>query len=90
MDVRCCCDPGKLIGTVPDFPALKTPEVQVKSYFIPTKVNLPTKDGGTAEVEVACCMLRCSRAGELTSTLAIRSNDLPIEYYKNIKGFVEA
>jgi hypothetical protein len=89
MDVRCCCNPGKLIGTVPDFPELKSDYVQTRSYFIGTRVALPTKDGTKVEVEVACCFLR-DGDGPAKPTIAIKSNDLPVEYYKKIEGFVEA
>jgi hypothetical protein len=85
MDVRCCCNPGKLIGTVPDYPVLTGVETHIMATARGVNVDLPGKDGGVVPVEVSFC--RLIENGEKRGMVAIKSNDLPLEYYEKIQGF---
>lgn len=82
MELRCCCNPNLLLGHLPD------PSEEDKLGAVigkRPKVMLPTKDGKTAQVEVGAICL-----GLFGSSFpAYKSDDRPIDYFRNIVGFVE-
>lgn len=82
MELRCCCNPNRVIGELPD----PSEEDQIRAtHFRPVAVELRTKDGGTCEV--TCAALRKGFFGDVFP--AYKSDDKPIEFFRNIVGFVE-
>ena len=77
-DLRYCCNPGKLLGSLPF--DLKDWSNLGRSRMI----QFLTKDGGRAEVE-----LHVLSIGFRTG-YAFKSNDKPMEFFRNIQGFKEA
>lgn len=76
MDVRCCCNPGKLLGFIP------LTEDDVGHQMGKRKV--PGVDGKPVEIEVAWL------GSVWSGKPAVKSNDLPIEYYEKIAGWLPA
>lgn len=73
--VRCCCNPCKLLGYLPyDGP---TP-------YISMKVEFKKNDGTTTQEELHVITLKW------TSGYAFKSNDKGMDHFRGIKGFVEA
>jgi len=63
VEVRCCCNPGKLLGSIPTSPQF----TELGKFRVPGIK-------GPVEVELA----------------AIKSNDQPIEYFEQIRGWLPA
>jgi hypothetical protein len=100
-EVRCCCDPGQLLGTIDvDVPYLY--EGQVFRFFVGPSVSLRpyweqrdddlfiTEAGEQLTLTVARVQGRVLGTGEVLDGLAIKSNDTPIEKLRRINGFQEA
>lgn len=75
MEVRCCCNPGKLLGYIP----MEEPDT-LGVYEVDSVVP-----GKKVKIEVAWL-----GGGWTADYLAVKSNDLPIEYYEQIKGWLPA
>jgi hypothetical protein len=73
IEVRCCCDPGKLLGSIPASPQF----TDLGKFMVP---------GIKGPVEVELAWLGPWWSGRA----AIKSNDLPIEYYEQIRGWLPA
>lgn len=102
-EIRCCCDPGKLLGTV-EVPADRFYEGAVlrftlrndqKDWLKEPEAPKPLLDQGTIALPVASFGI--GRGGILTvgetaweQGLAIKSNDTPIETLRRIPSFKEA
>lgn len=82
MELRCCCNPGLLLGHLPDPPPVLNNWL---AAVVGAPVVLKTKDGGEAQVELGC--IHHVFGGD---KLAYKSNDKPMEFFRNIEGFVEA
>jgi len=89
VQVRCCCDPGRLLGWVPlPFGARREPGVLV-SFKLPIVLEwrpLPespvVRDPGVVQLELA------EYAQGEERGLAFKSNDLPLEQLQAIPGFI--
>lgn len=77
-EVRCCCDPGKLLGFLPYNGPM--PDWPKRSQT----VRFSNKDGSTTEEELHCLTLL------FTYGYAFKSNDKGMDHFRNIEGFVEA
>jgi hypothetical protein len=91
-EVRCCCDPGQLLGTIDvDVPYLY--EGQVFRFFVGPSVSLRPyweQRDDDLTLTVARVQGRVLGTGEVLDGLAIKSNDTPIEKLRRINGFQEA
>lgn len=101
VEIRCCCDPGLLIGTVEvDVPSLY--EGQLIHLHVPPTISLKPswdqRDGDLfIEHKAERLVLPVSRvqghvlrSGEYLNGLAIKSNDTPIEKFRRMRTFREA
>ncbi len=85
VEVRCCCDPGKLLGWV----AVDTDDVTVRVgasvNFLVTRPAqwLPTLDSMPSMIEYVTLTF----ARLTTGQLALKSNDIPIEKLKRITSW---
>jgi hypothetical protein len=102
-EIRCCCDPGKLLGTV-EVPDSGFYEGAVLRFALrsdpldwlkPPPEPQPLLEQGTLSLPVASFGI--GRGGILTvgetaweQGLAIKSNDTPIEVLRRIPTFQEA
>jgi hypothetical protein len=102
VEVRCCCDPGKLLGWVE-----LAGRAQIKEGDVLSLALLPERDM-TPYMEAALYgsihheVLRLTvafwqgeahdfgKAWEREAGLALKSNDTPIETLRRIAGFQEA
>lgn len=83
LNVRCCCDPNIIFGTLPWNENGSVVRFQeLISYYSPTDYNMPTKIK-TIDLEVAVYNFGGYRE------LAYKSNDLPIETFRKLPGFKE-
>jgi hypothetical protein len=94
-EIRCCCEPGRLLGTVEvDVPYLYAG--QVLHFHVPPAISLrpywEQRDGELfIEHQAERLALPVARVhGEFLDGLAIKSNDTPIETLRRIRGFQEA
>ncbi len=103
VEIRCCCDPGKLLGTVEvDVPHLS--EGQVFEFFLQPVIHLrpfwEQKDGDLFVSEPGERLslpvgfwqgeIRfVGAAWERAAVLALSSNDTPIEKLRRIASFRE-
>lgn len=101
VEIRCCCEPGKLLGTVEvDVPYLY--EGQLLRFHVRGAISLKPaweqRDGDLfMEHRPEWLALPVSRvqgyvfsSGEYLNGLAVKSNDTPIEKLRLIAGFQEA
>lgn len=100
MDIRCCCTPGKLLGSVPvrdettvgekikflvTKPSVRfDPLAFQHTRFDPTHVTLEVAEFG----EVIDGSI--GNPGRLRKGLALKSGELPIEVLSRIPGFIPA
>jgi hypothetical protein len=100
VEVRCCCDPGLLLGYVLlDRDSIR--EGDVLSLLLRPVLSLrpfwEQKDGDlfiaipaeTLRLPVALARGMDKRTGEWFAGLAIKSNDTPIETLRRIHNFTE-
>jgi hypothetical protein len=101
VEIRCCCDPGRLLGTVEvDVPYLY--EGQAIRFYARRAISLKPwweqRDGDLfvehlperLELPVARVEGYARGSGEYLNGLAVKSNDTPIETLRRIAGFQEA
>lgn len=99
LPVHCCCDPRVVLGTleVPDeYCRPEGAEFRIamrESFSWPSKEDLevaakPWREGDQyLVIEVAPLWLEFS--GRAQFILAVKSNDLPIEKFRRLPGFIE-
>lgn len=80
VDVRCCCDPGALLGTITVSGIGKFEQGLLKVRLRMEEGSMP----GYLGVEVAQ-YYSCG-----TYHTAVKSNDLPMEVWRRVEGFEEA
>ncbi len=101
IEIRCCCDPGLLLGTVEvDVPHIY--EGQLIRLYVRRAISLKPwweqRDGDLfiehkperLELPVARVQGLVFGSGEYLNGLAIKSNDTPIETLRRIATFQEA
>lgn len=85
VEVRCCCDPERLIGWI-NIEGLPRPGTRVV-FPLNNPISLTLEDPPTpmkfATLEVA--VLR----DKGNDSIAFKSNDLPIETFRRIRAFME-
>lgn len=79
MEVRCCCDAGKLIGWLPDLR-------RAYERFVRFDIVTAERELKTIALEIADIHTSADPEGHL----AYKSRDYPIEWLRTIEGFVEA
>lgn len=100
-EIRCCCDPGLLLGYV-ELDRRYIYEGQRINFdlrpFASLKPAYLQKDGDLFDftpreritLQVAMVHGHDKRSGEVLCGLAIKSEDTPIEQLRRIRGFEEA
>lgn len=101
VEIRCCCEPGRLLGTVEvDVPYLY--EGQTLHFHVRASLSLrpfwEQRDGDLfvehagekLALPVAHVQGYDFASGEYLRGLAVKSNDTPIEKLRLIAGFQEA
>lgn len=94
-EVRCCCQPRKVFGTLSG-PVLDAPgrfKVRLKSYYekflksthLPHQPSVKIFDYQEVEVKV----MYLDPGFGMKSILAIYSEDRPIEFWRDVVGFEE-
>lgn len=89
-EIRCCCNPGKLIGTVPIHEPLQLGRSVTfaliserrAGHLMLSTVHTPRLETLTLEVGKVQ-----RRADGLDARLALKSNDIPEEQFRRIPGF---
>ncbi len=80
FEVRCCCNPKKLLGTL-----MLSDNVRV-AHGLTHRLAVP----GGNEVTIRFQKYTDGRLiGSARSRLAIPSDERPIEFWRNVPGFVE-
>lgn len=74
-EVRCCCNPGKLLGYLP---------YNGPNPVYSAQIRFRTKDGKVCDEELHCLFY------DRKYGYAFKSNDKSINHFRNIEGFVEA
>jgi hypothetical protein len=96
LQVRCCCDPAKLLGWV-TVDASQVYEGNRIQFLLRTEYTLVRLAGNdlyirqpaVLELEVASWESGCE-FGTFTGGLALRSDDTPLELLRRIPSWVEA
>lgn len=93
--VRCCCDPGKVLG----FLRLPTSYGSGQTFFLPRRVAWAsdaltkiTHDNShpSSMLERVECHTRIMKSwNNGTNEIAIPSGDKPVEFWRDVEGFVE-
>lgn len=100
-EVRCCCDPGKLIGWLDLSGAQEDLALKERAVAIPLLIDMPSlvdlhrriDAGETVRMETACLLVRLRElrlAGWGDRYLAVYSDDHPIETWSRVRGFEAA
>jgi hypothetical protein len=94
VEVRCCCDPGKLLGTVEvpsDFvvaPGRRLKFAWFEARYPPfTDPSLPPRSAEVIELEIGEVIFPVTRFNIPATTFAFKSNDIPIERLKKIPSW---
>ena len=87
MNVRCCCQPHKILGTV-DVPYEFSDRFVVWEDLEPINFspNGPTMSPNVTRHEIK---VRDFLAGNGKAERAVYSDDRPIEFWRKIRGFIE-
>lgn len=100
-EIRCCCKPGRLLGTI-EVDAAYLYEGQTFSFIVRPSISLRpyweqrdndifvTNQAEKLTLPVARVHGIVFGTGEYLHGLAIKSNDTPIEKLRRIAGFQEA
>lgn len=100
-EIRCCCDPGKLLGTVPVPADSVIPGAVFLFRLSPVGEQSSLLDDVAIKISGETLELPLEeyrtvvdhpdgRHPDIVFGLAIKSNDTPIETLRRISGFVEA
>lgn len=98
VEVRCCCEPQELLGTLPSFDKVRIGE-RVTFPVMKPRTRVPTR--GPLNVNPLAISLqllawrnekRCALTGEivLEDGVAFKADGVPIETLRLIPGFIEA
>ena len=94
IEVRCCCDPAKLLGTVPC--PNPRPRAGERITFL-LRARHPYGDPARGDERVECVTLEIQHwsryfayACELESGLALKSDDTPLDTLRRIHGGLDA
>lgn len=90
VEVRCCCDPGRLLGW------LDVPDAALRNSTFTVPLRLVNGNYGEVQFELGTVLLPPQLlfpdwpAGEHRSVPAYKAPHLPIETLRRVRGFVEA
>jgi hypothetical protein len=86
LNVRCCCQPQKIVGTL-EVHSL----ARLQNIYIAQPLSIMENPTPVMAVTSATIELRDFCDGsKMTSELAVYSDDRPIEFWRQLKGFEEA
>jgi hypothetical protein len=88
MEVRCCCEPAKLLGYLPvedRFAHAGASIVRITAPRWSTALDEVVDHGQRIELTIDELL----EGGEITGRLAVRSDDTPLYLLRRISGFVE-
>lgn len=92
LNVRCCCQPQKILGTL-EVPSLN-PIQRFTIMTLAPRYAAPRYAGADAtEIKYHTIQLKyfCQGLnGDDSGELAVYSDDRPIEFWRQFKGFIEA
>lgn len=91
LEVRCCCNPNKLIGHLP----VSDPEQPTVTFNVRPSAPLPvwSTGGPSPESDVETLTLQIANLathGWGDRWRAIKANEVPVEKLRLIPGFIEA
>lgn len=94
MEVRCCCDPGKLLGYLPVPKTLQrpgtqvafTPRTSIASHFVPRTSPVPDY---TVRLVVAT-FYDSTPDGWPRSSLVLKSMDFPLDVLRTLANWKDA
>lgn len=100
MDIRCCCTPGKLLGSVPVPDATFVGE-SIKFWVTKPSVRFDPAARKHAFSEPSHVTLEVAKFGEVVegapgdygrfrTSIALKSGELPLEVLSRIPGFIPA
>lgn len=100
VEIRCCCDPGKLLGYVEVDRTFIYEGLTLNFFLCPVASLKPfwsQRDGdllsytSSEQLQLPVAMVSGhDRSGEWIHGLALKSNDTPIEQLRRIRSFREA
>lgn len=89
FNVRCCCQPQKILGTL-DLPTTnKTQRLTTRSVIRPMVLKQDDVIPANTTIEHHTIQLRIYNRDDGVEELSVYSDDKPVEYWRQFIGFIE-
>jgi hypothetical protein len=96
MEVRCCCSPRKLLGTLP-VPDLTDAGTSVEFSVMQPRVNFNhwrdesvTRAPANRHLTLQAENFQASDGDQMVAGIALKAEGVPVETLRRIPGFIEA